>query len=252
MTSLYQTMAFYIIITLSTLFGVKSKKVQLLLSSILPVVLLPFWIKQNPGIDVFIWIKAYSVFASLALIALTSHLKQKHAHRLLSLFLGWNILEAVIRNTQNGYMQNAIVGVLLLVPLLLSWWEKGTKTKRATLEYGLTPLWIGAYTVWNTVFILTEFPKGLFSLAITLLLPLATISKATHWLQWRAIAFTLYFLIRLSVPEWYYKMNASVSYTHMIPYLTLTGLVLAILMLTEQFIRPHFSQQPRVTPHQTS
>jgi hypothetical protein len=182
------------------------KGVSYLLYFILPIALIPHWLKA--GFDGwFRWIKLYSAVAGsvFTMIFRFHNIDGKTwAKFVVMLILAINIAEAVLQDFSQPDLPNlinAIAGVLCMITI--SRWKgikKDEQKPHDMLWPGMTTFWILAYDIWNITFVYINFPNTVAFSFIVLLAPTVAaiwIKKGTY-LQARAFTLAIYMMYLFS------------------------------------------------------
>lgn len=186
--------------TVAVLFGLyevlhRSKKNTSLLAAMgLPVLLTPLWITIHyADFGWFEWGKLSTILLTNGWLVTIRHTQvgsKPIAAKILKLFFGVNILEAVLVDFSNGQLAaviNTVSGLLLIVLLVQSPCQTNRHVIHKELEFrGLTRQWIFAFTLWNLTFLLINYPIILAHHVAVLGVPLLiAIYNPQRWLAAR-------------------------------------------------------------------
>lgn len=213
------------------------KGVSYLLYFILPIALIPHWMKA--GFDGwFRWIKLYSAVAGsvFTMIFRFHNIDGKTwAKFVVMLILAINIAEAVLQDFSQPDLPNLINGIAgVLCMITISRW-KGVKRDEQKphdmLWPGMTTFWILAYDIWNITFVYINFPNTVAFSFIVLLAPTVAaiwIKKGTY-LQARAFTLAIYMMYLFSFKAF---ADNSLGLTFVIPMPRSEGLVMAMALVS--------------------
>jgi hypothetical protein len=161
----------------------------------LPIVLTPYWFQHNPDVEVFPWVKLYTIAFSVSWITalrFTYLGELPWARFCMLLLLCVNIVEAVVQDTVGQHLAHYLVllsGILLIVtlPRPLNAIQIDVAGPHRDIQYrGLTRTWIVEYTIWNAVFVYLNFPVIAGYQLATLTAPLIVgLVRPPLWLQVR-------------------------------------------------------------------
>lgn len=133
----------------------------------LPIVLTRYWFQHNTDVEVFPWVKLYTIAFSiswLTALRFTSLGERPRARFCILLLLVVNIVEALIQDAVGRNLPHYLVllsGILLIVtlPRPLTSVEVDIAGPLRDLHYrGMTRTWIVEYTAWNGAFVFLNFP----------------------------------------------------------------------------------------------
>ncbi|MFN7252836.1 MAG: DUF5692 family protein [Anaerobacillus sp.] len=220
-----------------------SKWGSIILFMIIPVILTPIWLLKgsNEITSWFTWVKVYSALAGSLIymvIRFTNyHKKHKWYLTLVPAILAINILEAVIREFQVGFVGfegvvdgmryisggwnyvNGVAGILNIL-LICGWFGIfATSGKRKDMVWpDQTRLWVIAYGVWNIAYVYSCAPGNAFysgvALNIAATVPALLWAKGT-WMQNRAQTLSFWMMWVMTFPYFFAlgsTFNVSVSY----------------------------------------
>jgi Family of unknown function (DUF5692) len=204
---LYTALLFVVLVGLGELLR-RSKLTVYVLFAVLPLMLIPYWHLYG-DMDLFKWVKNFSIFGAIfwmTLIRLTKLKNEKWTYTLMYVFVGVNIIEAVLWDMKTidiPSILNIISGLGLIFFLRDIKSAKVDKKKpHDLLSPNLNFHWVIWYTVWNWLFIYMAYPYSSFRhigvLGAALVLSLLT--KDT-WLQARAYTLGLYLFFRATFIE---------------------------------------------------
>lgn len=179
--------------------------VSVILFTVLPLALIPFWLKGNID-NWFHWVKIYSVVSANIFFIAFRHTKlhdKKWPKYIIYAFLSVNILEACIQDFTMGqisHILNGIAGLLLIFTLNdINTIEPDSESKSKDLAWDIPFLWVVGYTIWNYTFVYSNFPAHAGNSVAVLGIPLAiAVWKNKYWLQARAITLGVYLIILFS------------------------------------------------------
>lgn len=217
------------------------KNVVLLMLVLVPVVMTIHWMEYEMVVKPtwFMYLKFYSVFAAVIFFQ-WSRFKEYNTlfKRIIWIFLALNILEAIMTDFLDGYVVNALAGVLLVAS------QPAAATIRISEEdnrllYATPWSWVIAYTIWNFGFIYSA-PSS-HSLVLTFIhlgLPLLICWKnPALYLEGRAymLAFSLLFYL-LPITHPFLKLNVSVFNDLVVTILSWLALLAASVALYVRFL----------------
>jgi hypothetical protein len=221
------------------------KGVSYLLYFILPIVLIPHWLKA--GFDGwFRWIKLYSAVAGSVFTTFFRFHNidtKTWAKFVVMLILAINIAEAVLQDFSQPDLPNLINGIAgVLCMITISRW-KGIKRDDAKphdmLWPGMTTFWILAYDVWNITFVYINFPNTVALSFIVLLAPTVAaiwIKKGTY-LQARAFTLAIYMMYLFTFKSF---ADNSLGLTFVIPIPRSESLVMTVALISLAFNVAYF------------
>ena len=133
---------------------------------VMPIVLTPYWARNNYQVEIFLWFKLYTIlFGACWITGLRYTSLGRSPWSLLGVFvlLVINVLEAVVQDVLSGTLAHYLVafsGVLLLLslPNQLHAIRIAKSGYRDLVYRDMTRPWIVAYTVWNAAFVYLNFP----------------------------------------------------------------------------------------------
>ncbi|WP_113924178.1 DUF5692 family protein [Cognataquiflexum aquatile] len=216
------------------------KGVSYLLYFILPIVLIPHWMKA--GFDGwFRWIKLYSAVAGSVFTTFFRFHNidgKTWAKFVVMLILAINIAEAVLQDFSQPDLPNIINGIAgVLCMVTISRWKgvkKDEQKPHDMLWPGMTTFWILAYDVWNITFVYINFPNTVAFSFIVLLAPTVAaiwIKKGTY-LQARAFTLAIYMMYLFSFKAF---ADNSLGLTFVIPMPRSENLVLIMALVSLAF-----------------
>ncbi len=170
----------------------------------LPVMLSPLWYSFG-YFEWFRWVKIYSLVAIILFIYLTrfeGFHENKKIINFIYFLLSLNIFEAVVKDLNNMDLSsvfNIIVGLLLILFLWLPTYDRSRGTPLDFLSSKLTLPWIVTYTIWNWLFVYSEYIefslKHIFVLSVPIII---NFFIKNTWLQARAITLGSYIIFSFS------------------------------------------------------
>jgi hypothetical protein len=216
------------------------KGVSYLLYFILPIVLIPHWMKA--GFDGwFRWIKLYSAVAGSVFTTFFRFHNidgKTWAKFVVMLILAINIAEAVLQDFSQPDLPNIINGIAgVLCMVTISRWKgvkKDEQKPHDMLWPGMTTFWILAYDVWNITFVYINFPNTVAFSFIVLLAPTVAaiwIKKGTY-LQARAFTLAIYMMYLFTFKAF---ADNSLGLTFVIPMPRSENLVLIMALVSLAF-----------------
>jgi hypothetical protein len=206
---------------------------------VLPIALLPFWLGKNPTLDLFFFVKAYSVFVSIWLVLYFRRPNQHHPKWIFYLFFSLfivNIFEATLRGLisfKAEDMINSAAGILLMFTVPHD--RTGmtfSQGNRKGIFWDVPTGWILGYTLWNLTFMQLTFPYSMGRAASALAAPLLTAFFIDRklWVEARVMTLGLMLIFGLSFPEPSYVLNAPCSAHPLIemvlPYLSVAWMII--------------------------
>jgi hypothetical protein len=176
---------------------------------LIPIVMLPYWVSQNTGIDWFFWLKIYSMFLSccwLLLLRYTSLKNHRWAFALIYAALMINMSEAIFRGFLTGYIPNildACAGLLLLITIPPLRLVTISPEKNRDLLWDAPLAWMLGFTLWDTVFMYLTFPGSFGRTFASLVSPLLTalFFNRKLWIQGRAFVLAFFLEIAFTFPH---------------------------------------------------
>ena len=173
------------------------------LFGLLPLALTPYWIHTSE-LDLFLWIKIYSVMFCIcwgSWLRFSSQGKNPWFLWTVALLLSANILEATIVDMLRvgwAHGLNAFSGALLIVTLPFG--ARHTQVDDATgycdLRFKASLPWIIGYTTWNWTFVYLNYSSySGHHTAVLLAALIVAIGDPQRWLQVRAATLGLNLLI---------------------------------------------------------
>lgn len=178
---------------------------------LLPILLTPWWIQNNPQIGLFPWFKLYSVltFLTWATIARFTELGRKTWWRqAIACLLIINIFEAVIQDATGQHLAHwllVISGVLLVVtlPSFRRCIQIDLRSQQHDMIYlGMNRKWIVEYSVWNAAFVFLNFPQiAGHQLAVLSAAAIVGMVRPNLWLQARGYTLGTSLIILVSFPQ---------------------------------------------------
>jgi hypothetical protein len=178
---------------------------------ILPIMLTPWWIKTNPQIGIFPWVKLYSVLLSLTWATLARFTKLGHKtwwRQGVACLLIINIFEAIVQDAANSHLAHWLVvvsGILLVVtlPSFSRSIQIDMQSSHLDIIYnGMNRKWIIEYTIWNAAFVFLNFPEVVgHQLAVLLAAALIGLKNPDLWLQARGYTLGASLLLLVSFPQ---------------------------------------------------
>lgn len=216
------------------------KGVSYLLYFILPIVLIPHWLKA--GFDGwFRWIKLYSAVAGSVFTTFFRFHNidgKTWAKFVVMLILAINIAEAVLQDFSQPDLPNIINGIAgVLCMITISRWKgikKDEQKPHDMLWPGMTTFWILAYDIWNITFVYINFPNTVAFSFIVLLAPTVAaiwIKKGTY-LQARAFTLAIYMMYLFSFKAF---ADNNLGLTFVIPMPRSENLVLIMALVSLAF-----------------
>ncbi len=213
---------------------------------VIPILLIPYW--RLGGVeDWFLWVKGFSVMASIVLIVLfriTRLGNVKLGQQLIHLFLVINIIEAITKDIVVGNIANyfnAMAGILVITTLnRFNIAHIDTKGEYKDIRWGgMTLMWIVGYTLWNWVFVYLNFSQGsIHHLAVLLAALVIALVDKERWLQTRAVTLGTYFILSISI------LHSDVEFFNY-PYNESFGLIIAAVALGFMSIYALFAMSDR-------
>jgi hypothetical protein len=220
-----------------------SKLTSILMFMVLPVVLTVVWLtrEKNDLTSWFHWIKVYSALAGSLIFMVIRFTDYHKKHRWFLLLvpgiLGINIMEAVVREFQVGFLgfsgivdgmnyisggwnyANALAGLINLL-MMCGWFgiRASKKGKRVDMVWpDLTLLFIISYGLWNISYVYSCAPGNAFysGLALNIAPVITTLLVRGTWLQNRAHTLTFWMMWVMTFPYFFAQgsaYNVSVSY----------------------------------------
>ena len=133
---------------------------------LLPTVLTPYWVRSNQQVEIFLWVKLYTMLFGACWITglrYTSLGRWRWPLLAVLFLLVVNVLEAVVHDLLGGRLAHylvAISGVLLIVtlPNLLHAIRIDESCYQDLIYHDMTRAWIAGYTLWNAAFVYLNFP----------------------------------------------------------------------------------------------
>ncbi|WP_074033848.1 DUF5692 family protein [Exiguobacterium sp. AT1b] len=245
------------------------KRASQLMFMALPIALTPIWlfVVDSEITSWFHWVKVYSALAG-ALIYMVIRFTNYHKKHpwylvLVPAILAINILEAVIREFQVGFMGfngvvdgmtyisggwnyvNAFAGILNILTICGWFGIFATSGKRVDMIWpDQTKLWIIAYGIWNISYVYSCAPGNAFysgfALNIAATIPALLWAKGT-WMQNRAQTLSIWMMWVMTFPYFFAvgsTFNVSVSYNPTANWtLALISLVLNVVLAVMQVSR---------------
>ncbi|MBI5768902.1 MAG: hypothetical protein HZA93_13980 [Verrucomicrobia bacterium] len=149
-------------------------------------------------LQVFTWVKVFTLAISLALIVTRGRVTGRRAQILSWAIVGMlalNILEAIVADAVAGAWFNALAGLSLIAT------QRGAEAvdagvdpaeRRIAVTYDLPWSWLFAYTAWNLAFVCRHYPHCWLDHAAVLAASLAAVLLVRDRRRWlEARAFTL-------------------------------------------------------------
>jgi hypothetical protein len=168
-----------------------------------PALLLPLWLQLGATHhwSWFLWAKTWSVVLACAWFALCAArpgIQRPVVAVTVQLFLGLNILEAVVMDWSRGATANAIAGLVLIASLALIRAPRvEARAGRPEIVFELGWSWIASYTVWNACFVYGSFTHAFgqhLAVLAAALVPAIRRGQAS-WLTARATSLGLYLVV---------------------------------------------------------
>lgn len=196
---------FFILVVFYKLFK-SSKNLTLIFFIVVPFICSFFWLTYD-SLDWFKWVKAYSLAIIVVAITITKYKKFYNSKKIFNFiyaFLAINIIEALIKDFASlnfTSIINIFIGSVLVFSLIDSnhniHIDLNSKSKDL-ITPKLNRSWIFVYTLWNWLYVYSEYPEFALKHIAVLSVPIIfeLFNKGT-WLQARAI--TLGFHVIFSI-----------------------------------------------------
>jgi len=162
---------------------------------LVPIVLTPWWIHNNPNIGVFPWVKLYSVSLAMTWTAFARFTKlgrKSWWRQGVACLLIVNIVEALMQDVAGQNLAHWLVvisGILLVVtlPKFRRSIQIDLNSRHQDLIFvGMNRKWIIEYTIWNAAFVFLNFPQVVGHQIVVLLAALIVgMIRPDLWLQAR-------------------------------------------------------------------
>jgi hypothetical protein len=183
----------------------------LVVFGLLPFLLTPWWIQNNPQIGAFPWFKLYTVVFALTWVAFArfTELGRKTWWRQgIACLLLVNIFEAMIQDATGQHLAHwllVISGILLVVtlPSFRRCIQIDLNSRHHDVIYhGMNRKWIIEYTVWNAAFVFLNFPQIVgHQLAVLIAAAIVGMIRPDLWLQARGYSLGTSLILLASFPQ---------------------------------------------------
>ena len=174
----------------------------------LPCFLLPLWIERNPDLDLFFWIKAFTMIASVGIILalrLYPPETKKWIYLLIYGVVILNILEVDARLADalsSPRLLNALAGLMLIASLPPFRSLRVEKERFHSLLWDVPYPWILGYSFFVCLFMNSMFPNSTIRVIPGLLAPLAvSLFNRQLFFQARGVTLCFYLIFVLTWPS---------------------------------------------------
>jgi len=177
----------------------------LFVALIIPLGLTSRWrrISRDEGWSWFLWCKTYTVLLACYVILLSAveGISSELAAISIVILLIANIIEACIKDFQNGNNINGISG--LIIAIMAPSWD--SVTAGTQLLYGVSPYWIAAFSLWNIIFVYKShgFATGHHIAILSASIMIGVVEGWGSWLQARALMLGSFLVIYNSYYGWF-------------------------------------------------